>query len=264
MYTLLALTAPHVQTPDPESRLRREMNWLMPLVNTLSGISPLFATLGLISGDTQSWINSKVAEYEGEDDGIPQPLIDEFDRLSASNRVTILDNPTAFFDLTLETIRKMRDDGYDGNRIASTTGGGAEIAGSLTRIDYDGPQDRGVLAIEMPMRNKSDVWFSDPHIMQVMLEAVLKHAPSSLWTCAYPTMYVGMQKSLFRSRRNFGWMGYSAEPLSDRGPLYAVQPLSTGSFMQLKHEMMTLHAADVELCNEAEAFLSDNGLLPLL
>ena len=263
MYTLFALTAPRDQNDAVDVRLRREMEWLVPLVAALVSISPLFRPLGLISQDTQSWINAKIAEYEADDDGIPQQLIEEFDRLSADDRVTILDNPRAFADLTLDTIRKMRADGYDGNRIAATTGG-TGVAGSLTRINYDKPHDRGVLSIELPMRDKEDIWFSDPSIMRTMLEAVVAHAPDPLWACAYPKMYVGMQKNLFQNRRNFGWMGYTAEPLTEPGPLLAVSSVGNGTFMQLKPSMMTLHEADVEQCNEAEAYLCDKGVLPLM
>lgn len=263
MYTLFALTAPRDRTEAADVRLRQEMEWLKPLVAALVAISPLFRPLGLISQDTQSWINAKIAEFEAEDDGIPQPFIEEFDRLSANDRVRILDNPRAFTDLTLDTIRKMRAEGYDGNRIAATTGGPG-IVGSLTRIDYDDPHERGVLSIEMPMRDKADIWFSDPRIMRAIFEAVLAHAPDPLWACAYPTMYVGMQKSLFRNRRNFGWMGYTNESLTEPGPLLAISPFGNGTLMQLKSSMMTLHKTDVEKCNEAEAYLCDKGVLPLV
>lgn len=260
MYTLIVLTAPSDAKGSVEARLRRDMEWLVPLTADLSAISPLFAGLGLISGNTQGWINAKIAEHEADDDLSPE-LIEAFNRLSCSERVTLLQDPAAFADLTLGTIRKMRADGYDGNRISATTGGLA-INASLTRIDYDAPQDRGVLSIDLPMQGKTDLWFAEPAIMQALLEAILTHAPGILWACAYPSMYVGRQKQLYRDRQNFGWFGYSTHPLTERGPLFAVWPAGQGTLMQLKPDMMTLHAADIDLCNAAEAFLGDKGILP--
>ena len=72
------------------------------------------------------------------------------------------------------------------------------------------------------------------------------------------------QRSLFRDRRNLGWMDYSAKTSADRGPLYEIEPKGAGTQLQLKPIMMTLHPADVELCNEVEAYRSDKETLPLL
>lgn len=210
MYTLFALTTPRSRDEAPETRLRQDMAWLVPLADDLSAIASEFDTLGLISGDVQSWINAKIAEYEGDDDGLPEELIAEFDRISASRRVSLRRDPAAFADMTLESIMAMRADGYDGNRISATTAG-QRIDGSLSRIDYDTPGEPGILAVELPMADKDDVWFGSPDVMRNLLAAVLKHVPGVTWLCAYPTMYVGRQKSLFRDRRNFGWDGLHLE-----------------------------------------------------
>lgn len=263
MYTLFALTAPRIPPETPELRLQEDMVWLVSLAKALAILSPKFESLGLISGDTQSWIDAKISEYENTDAGLPESLISEFDRISVSNRVSLLRDPVAFADLTLQNIVAMRADGYDGNRISAATTG-QRIDGSLTRVDYDTPGDLGTLAIELPMRDKDDLWFSAADTMRELLDIVLHHVPKVTWLCAYPTMYVGRQKSLFRDRRNFGWMGFTANPLAELGPLYKIAAASGGTFLQLKPTMMTLHAIDVELCNEAEAFLSDKELLPLL
>lgn len=239
------------------------MTWLAPLADKLASNWSLFSSLGLISKDTQSWIDTKIAEYEANDDGLPDELIARFDRMSATNRVSLLREPEAFTDLTLQSIKDMRAAGYDGNRITATTAG-LGIDGGLTRIDYDTPGEAGTFAIELPMNDKSDIWFGSADVMRELLAVVLQFVPGVSWLCAYPTMYVGRQKSLFRDRRNFGWMGFTAMSLAEKGPLYAVAPASRGTFLQLKPEMMTLHLQDVELCNEAEAFLSDKDILPLL
>lgn len=262
MYTIFALTEPRILLAPPEERLRQDMKWLVPLVRELASSWTQFDSLGLISKDAQSWIDAKIAEYESNDDGIPEGLIAEFDRISASDRVSLLRDPVAFEDLTLETILAMRVDGYDGNRITASTAD-LRIDGGLTRIDYDTPGEPGTLAIELPMRDKNDLWFSDAIVMRDLLGIILRCVPEITWLCAYPTMYVGRQKSLFRDRRNFGWMGFSARYLDGKGPLYAITPVNEGSFIQLKPSMMTLHAEDVDLCNEAEAFLSDKNILPL-
>ena len=262
MYTIFALTAPRTSLAPPEDRLRQDMKWLVPLATELASSWPQFDSLGLISKDAQSWIDAKIAKYKGNDDGIPEELIAEFDRISASDRVSLLRDPAAFADLTLRSILTMRADGYDGNRITAGTTD-LHIDGGLTRADYDTLGEPGTLAIELPMRDKSDFWFSDASVMHDLLGIILRSIPAVTWLCAYPTMYVGRQKSLFRDRRNFGWMGFSAKPLDEKGPLYATTPLYEGSFLQLKPAMMTLHAEDVDLCNEAEAFLSDRNILPL-
>lgn len=262
MYTIFVLTTPRASIAPPEERLRQDIEWLVPLARELASTWPQFESLGLISKDAQSWIDAKIAEYESNDDDIPEELIAEFDRISASDRVSLLRDPAAFADLTLQSILTMRADGYDGNRITASTAD-LSIDGGLTRIDYDTPGEPGTLSIELPMRDKSDLWFSDVDVMRDLLGTILRNVPGVTWLCSYPTMYVGRQKFLFRDRRNFGWMGFSATSLDEKGPLYAITPVNEGSFLLLKPDMMTLHAEDVDLCNEAEAFLSDKNILPL-
>ena len=60
-------------------------------------------------------------------------------------------------------------------------------------------------------------------------------------------------------------MGYTAEALSETGDVLArVEPMKGGTFMLLQKQIMTLRKTDLEACNNAEAFLADKGILPIL
>ncbi len=70
--------------------------------------------------------------------------------------------------------------------------------------------------------------------------------------------------SLFTDREAFGWMGYTDQLVQDTGgTLTKVSPMGEGTFLLLKRDIMTAQAQDIELCHEAEAYLSDIGVLPL-
>lgn len=263
MYSIFARTAPRPHHETLEQRMQAELDWLIPLCQDLSRQSALFNSLGMITQDTQSWIDQKVAEYETVDDGLPDDLIAEFDRLAETDRVAIQDAPVAFAGMTLHNIIKMRNDGFDGLIINANTAG-LRIDAQLSRTLFDDPQATGVFALNLPRSAKDDLWFSNATVMEDLMITIMRHIPRVIWMAIYPTMYQGMQKNLFRDRQCFGWMGYTPQKLEEKGPLHRIAPLGDGTFLQLKPDMMTLHAPDIALCHEAEAFLLDQGVLPLL
>ncbi len=262
MYSILALTAPDTSPLTSDERLTDALARLTRLVDALGLISPNFHDLGVIAEDTQAWIDIRVADYAEDDDGIPEDVIAEFDRLAASNRVTLLKDPEHFAHITRQKNAEMRALDFAGVTIDAKTSG-LRTDGAVSRTLHDGPDLRGALSLKLPMRDKDDLWFADAAMMAHVCTTIVDHIPRVVWLSAYPSMYLARQKNLFRDRYCFGWMGFIPELIEDPGPLWRVTPLPQGNLIHLKPDMMTLADDDIMLCHKAEAFLNDQGVLPL-
>ncbi|WP_298256588.1 hypothetical protein [uncultured Litoreibacter sp.] len=93
MYSIVARLKNLPVEADRDACISSNVALMAKLAKQLSAQNAHFADLGLILEDTQPYINAKVESYAGEDDGIPPEVIDEFDRLTHSNRILLRDDP---------------------------------------------------------------------------------------------------------------------------------------------------------------------------
>ena len=259
MYTIFARMAPDAQLLNRDVFLEQEVARMRALGERLVSINPLFGTLGRTVPDMQRQIDEIVAEASVTDEGITPELSEELSRMAASGRVQLLEDTAGFAAAAARQVDVLLEDGSDLMQIEARTAGG-DPDGKLSRtVSPDG----STVSLTMPMTHEEDYWFTDRAAMQTMLGAVVT-LWDPMWASVYPSMYVGAQHNLFPDREAFGWMGYTAEQVTETGrALASVTPMGRGTFLLLQDGVMTLQPEDIESANKAEAFLTDIGILPL-
>ena len=260
MYKIYAIMTPPEGPFSTDALLGEELPRIQRLIDVLRRQKREFATIGVIVPDVQARIDRIIEETEARGEEITDAMIEQFDRMAASGRVTISDNPDQLYSairLNAEELARKYEKTL-GIDIRTAEG---RSPGQFTRTIADGIS---TLSLTMYMSDKDDFWFADLSIMRSMLSEIVSIWDPT-WAVATPAMYLGRSGMLFKDRQAFGWMGYTREVLTETGDALAqVAPMGKGTFMLLQESIMTLKRPDIERCNKAEAFLADRGLLPLV
>lgn len=263
MYSLIARLK---DLPPVESRdafIASSVGRMAVLARSLAAKNAHFADLGVIVEDTQAYINAKVESYATSDEGIPPDVIEEFERLSQSNRVLLRDDPDTVVRILQNEVAALQQ--QTGSDLVSLTLQSPKLHAraklSLSRVMS---QTGGSVSVGLPAERDDDFWFADMRMMKTMLQEIIQLWPVR-WMTLGPKMYGNVvAPSLFTDREAFGWMGYTDQTVAETGDALAeTSPMGEGTYLLLKREFMTLQPHDVELCHKAEAHLADLGVLPL-
>lgn len=262
MYKIVSVLKPYQAPFDAEAFIDAQVVMLRELAVALGGFNAAFKTLGQIAPDTQSYIDGKIAEYAGSDDGLPPEVIAEFDQLAATKRVQLIDMPQVLAETLKADHSRRVTEGMTSVSLEFRTEGETGAGRLSLSMPLDG--QGGALSIKMPMTHQEDFWFADPKGMRDMIAAIVTRWPVE-WLVASPSVYGGpLHPNLLSQRQPFGWMGYTDQQVSETGDaLSEVSPMGEGTLMVLKPSFMTLHAGDIDLCHKAEAYLADLDILPL-
>lgn len=263
MYSIVARLKNQPAVEDRDAYIVSAVALIAKLAKRLSAQNAHFADLGLILKDTQSYINAKVESYAAEDDGVPPEVIEEFDRLSQSNRILLRDDPEMVAQMLQHSAAALQEQA-GGDHLSLSVQSPKLLASAKISLTRGMTQSTGSLAITLPAEHEEDFWFDNLSMMKELIREITNLYPVS-WLSIGPTLYgTSLAPSLFEDREAFGWLGYTDQPVATTGEALAeVTSVEGGSILVLKPNFMTLHAADIELCHKAEAHLVDLGVLPL-
>lgn len=263
MYSIVARLKNLPVVADRDAYISSNVALISKLAEQLSAQNAHFADLGLILEDTQSYINAKVESYASEDDGIPPEVLEEFDRLSHSNRILLRDDPVMVAQMLQHSAAALQEQ-TGGDHLSLTVQSPKLLASAKISLSRGMTQSTGSLAITLPAEHEEDFWFDNLSMMKALITKIIGLYPVS-WLTIGPTLYgTSVAPSLFEDREAFGWLGYTDQSVATTGDaLSEVASVEGGSILVLKQNFMTLHAADIELCHKAEAHLVDLAALPL-
>ncbi len=109
MYSLVARLKDLDPILNQDEAIVSSVKQLAELAKLLTSKNANFADLGLIAEDTQFYIDEKIESYATGDDGIPPEAIEEFNRLSKSNRVLLNQDPEAVAFSIQKTVAELAE-----------------------------------------------------------------------------------------------------------------------------------------------------------
>ena len=224
MYQISGCTRNDTRDGDPMRFLEQELEKMRVLVERLTHYQPLVQNFGFISKEANDYAERMMQRYASSDEGIPDEVMAELERITQqSEPILLLKQPEEVLSiLQKQNAHQIEEDGSPTVSLGMSTIQTGGVAGTLDRYVFWKDRNFGSIRFGLPMRHKNDVWFQDWRIMREMIGIFIDLWEFS-WLTVKPSVYnsalkyVGEGKPLFDHRRSFGWMGYTAETLSETG-----------------------------------------------
>lgn len=240
---------------------------LSETISILSKYHKNFLTLGLVDENIQDKINDIVSNSEQDDNGLSEGQVNELDKMANKGHLRFLDDPTKCYETALYYIKKLDEKYKTGLFIIRLHGKNIHHNSNLSLLISQEGKVR--VKIDFPYEKGNENWFNNINLIRQLVSELAKLWVAQ-WLVFRPSMYfpsnpIKGMASLFHNREPFGWMAYTSKRLNKQSDTLAlIEPMHQGTFMLLQSQMMTLRPEDVERVHQAEAFLTDYDILPIL